>query len=98
VKRPVFQCCATMSDGEEVHSPELGPCSLQHLPPELDSKSDLPDNETPKKKQNHKRLCIPWQHVLCFLKGDEATMGEDEMKLLITQAYNKIMEDVRMFS
>ena len=29
-------------------------------------------------------------------KGDEAVMGEDEMKLRMTEAYNKIMEDSRL--
>ncbi len=43
-----------------------------------------PEDELPKKKsRSYKRPSIQWEPVLHFVKGDEATHDEDEMKLQI---------------
>ena len=89
------------SDDEERQSPELGASSSKDPPPELESESESSDDGSAKKvrkvaNKSYKRPRIEWRTVLRFAKGDEATMGEDEMKLRITEAYNKIMEDSRL--
>ncbi len=38
-----------------------------------------------------------WNHVLDFVKGDDAVLGEDEMKTQIEQAARKFMEAGRIF-
>jgi hypothetical protein len=86
------------SSDDEAPSPDLGASSSKDPPPPLDSESSDEDEEVPipKSKKSYKRPRIEWREVLALSKGDDATMGEDEMKLLITQAYNQIMEDSRM--
>ncbi len=86
------------SSDDEAHSPDLGACSSKDPPPPLESESSDIEDQLPKKKGNksYARPRIEWREVIRFSKGDDAMIGEDEMKLQITQAYNKIMEDARM--
>ena len=90
------------SDEEAPHSPELGASSSKGPPPALDAESEASDDGLDKRvrkvsnKSYYKRPRIEWRAVLHFVKGDEATMGEDEMKLRITEAYNKIMENSKL--
>ena len=54
---------------------------LLHLNSTLLSESEASDDATPKKKsKSYKRLRIKWEPVLFFVKGDEATVDEGEMK------------------
>ena len=89
------------SDDDAPRSPELGASSSKDPPPEVESESEASDDGVAKKvrkvaNKSYKRPRIEWRTVLRFAKGDEAVMGEDEMKLRITEAYNKIMEDSRL--
>ena len=86
------------SSDDEAQSPDIGASSSKDPVPPLDAESSDEDEEVPipKSKKSYKRPRIEWREVLTLSKGDDATMGEDEMKLLITQAYNQIMEDSRM--
>jgi hypothetical protein len=89
------------SDEDAPHSPELGASSSKGQPPALDAESEASDDSMDQRvrkvsNKSYKRPRIEWRTVLHFVKGDEATMGEDEMKLRITEAYNKIMEDSRL--
>ena len=89
------------SDEEAHHSPELGASNSKGPPPELEAEFEASDDglDKPVRKvsnKSYKRPRIEWRTVLHFVKGDEVTMGEDEMKLRITEAYNKIMEDSRL--
>ena len=89
------------SDDEAPRSPELGASSSKDPPPEVESESQASDDGLDKQvrkvsNKSYKRPRIEWRTVLRFAKGDEATMGEDEMKLRITEEYNKIMEDSRL--
>ena len=86
------------SSDEEAHSPVLGAGSSKDPPPPLESESEHSDDELPKKKsKSYKRPRIKWDSVLYFVKGDEATVDEGEMKIQILSAANKIMDDARMF-
>ena len=102
MKRPVFHSTGPQmsSSDEEAHSPDLGASSSKDAVSPLDSESSDDDDQLPKPKPNGKksypRPRIEWREVIRLSKGIDATMGEDEMKLQITQAYNQIMEDARM--
>ena len=50
----------------------------------------------PKSKTGYRRPRIEWREVIHHKKGVDAILGEDEMKLQITQACNQIMEESRM--
>ena len=89
------------SDEEGPHSLELGASSSKGPPPALNAESESSDDGVAKKvrkvaNKSYKRPRIEWRTVHHFAKGDEATMGEDEMTLRITEEYNKIMEDSRL--
>ena len=86
------------SSDEEAPSPQIEASSSKDPPPPLDAESSDEEVELPfpKSKKGYKRPRIEWREVLCLSKGADATMGEDEMKLQITQAYNQFMEDSRM--
>ena len=93
-----FSCVSMSSDDEEAQSPVLGAGSSKDPPPPLESESEQSDDELPKKKsKSYKRPRINWESVLFFVKGDEATVDEGEMKIQIFSAANKIMDDARMF-
>jgi hypothetical protein len=64
-------------------------------PPLLDAESSDEEDELPmqKSKKSKKRPRIKWREVLTLSKGADATMGEDDMKLQITQVYNQFMGD-----
>ena len=86
------------SSDEEAASPVLGASSSKDPPPPLNSVASDDDDELPdqRRRKSHSRPRIEWQEVLKFEKGARAIMGEDQMKLEIAQAYNKIMDDSRM--
>ena len=89
------------TDDDAPHSPELGASSSKGPPPPLDAESEASDDGEDKRarkvaNKSYKRPRIEWRTVLHFPKGDEATMGEDEMKLRITEEYNKFMEESRL--
>ena len=72
----------------------IGAGSSKDPPPPLESESEQSDDELPKKKsKSYKRPRIKWEPVLFFVKGDEATVDEGEMKIQIHQALNKMMDD-----
>ena len=83
---------------DEAPSPETGACSSKDPPPPLQSESADDEDELPvsKRKSGYRRPRVEWREVLRHVKGDEALMGEDDMKLQITQASNQIMEESRM--
>ncbi len=85
------------SNEEEASSPVTGASNSKEQSPPLPSDSELTQDELPEKKsrQPYMRPRIQWQEVLRFSKGDDAIIEEDEMKLQILQAHNKIMEDSR---
>jgi hypothetical protein len=62
---------------------------------DADSK-DSEDQSACKKSRSYKRPPIEWENVVSFVKGDEATMDEDEMRSKVRAAATKIMEDSRM--
>jgi hypothetical protein len=75
----------------------LDASSSKDLPSDSDSESDdSEDDSAVKKCRSCKRQRIHWDNVVYFVKGDEATMDEDEMKSQVRVAANKIMEDSRM--
>ncbi len=87
-----------MSSGDEeaqiaAQSPNLGASSSKDPPPPLHAESSDEEDELPmqKSKKSYNRPRIEWREVLCFSEGADVTMGEDEMKLQITQAYNQFM-------
>ncbi len=93
-----FSCVSLSISDEEAPSPILGAGSSKDPPPEVDSKSEDSQHEMPKKKsKSSKRPSIKWESLLYFVKGDDATVDEGEMKLQILQASNKIMDDSQMF-
>jgi hypothetical protein len=58
---------------------------------DLSSDSDAESNESEdisacKKSRSYKRQPIAWENVVSFVKGDEATMDEDEMKSKVRAA------------
>ena len=73
------------SSDDEAQSPDIGASSSKDPPPPLDAESSDEDEEVPipKSKKSYKRPRIEWREVLALSKGDDATMGEDEMKLQI---------------
>jgi hypothetical protein len=75
------------SDDEEAQSSLLGARSLNWFPPPIDSESGSSEDALP---ENRSR--IQWRTVLKCATGDDAIMGENQMKLLITQAHTKIMK------
>jgi hypothetical protein len=71
--------------------------SSQDLPSDSDSESDDSENNSSRKKsRSYKRPPIEWENAVSFIKGDEATMDEDEMKSKVRAAAKKNMEDSRM--
>ncbi len=86
------------SSEKEAASPVLGARSSKDPPPQLNSVASDDDDELPDQPRlkSHSRPRIQWQEVLRFEKGARAIMGEDQMKLEIAQAYNKIMDESRM--
>ncbi len=76
---------------------DLGASGSQDLPSDSDPESDeSEDNSSRKKSRSYKRPPIEWENVVSFIKGDEATVDEDEMKSKVRAAAKKIMEDSRM--
>ena len=73
------------SSDDEAPSPVNGASSSKDPPPPLESESSDKEEEVPisKSKKSYKRPRIEWREVLALSKGDDATMGEDEMKLQI---------------
>jgi hypothetical protein len=66
--------------------------SLQDQPP--DSEYEESENDsTAQKCTSYTRTPIQWKNVIYFVKGDEATMDEDETKSQIQGAANRIMKD-----
>ena len=86
------------SSDDEAPSPETGACSSKDPPPPLQSESADDEDQLPvsKRKSGYRRPRVEWQEVMRHVKGDEALMGEDAMKLQIIQASNQIMEESRM--
>jgi hypothetical protein len=86
------------SSDDEAASPVLGASSSKNPPPQLNSVASDDDDELPdqRRRKGHSRPRIQWQEVLRFEKGARAIMGEDQMKLEIAQAYDKIMDESRM--
>jgi hypothetical protein len=73
---------------------QLGASSSKDLPSGSDSESDgSEDDSAVKKCRSYKRPRVQWDNVLYFVKGDETTMDEDEMKSQVRAAANKMMED-----
>jgi hypothetical protein len=64
------------------------PSGSQDLPSDSDLESN--DSEDNKKSRSYKRPSIEWENVVSFIKGDEATMDEDEMKSKVRAAAKKI--------
>jgi hypothetical protein len=76
---------------------DLGASSSKDLPSDSDSEpDDSEDDSAVKKCRSYKRQRIQLGNFVYFVKGDEATMDEDEMKSQVRAADNKIMEDSRM--
>ncbi len=60
---------------------DLGASSSKDLPSDSDSESDdSEDDSEVKKSRSYTRPRIQLDNVVYFVKGDEATMDEDEMK------------------
>ena len=76
------------SDEEEVQSPLLGSSRFNEPPPLVASDSGGSEDELPVEPPRNQ-----WRVVLKFAKGDDAMMGEDQMKHMIAQGCTKIMED-----
>jgi hypothetical protein len=75
---------------------DLSASSSKDLPSDSDSESDdSEDDSAVKISRSYKRPCIQWDHVVYFVKADEATMDEDEIKSQVQAVANKIMEDSR---
>ncbi len=73
------------------------PSGSQALPSDSDAESNESENiSVCKKSRSYKRPQIEWENVVSFVKGDEATMDEDEMKSKVRAATKNIMEDSRM--
>ncbi len=71
---------------------DLGASGSEELPSDFDSESDdSEDVSSVKKSRSYKRPPIQWANVVYFIKGDEATMDEDEMKSKEQAAANKII-------
>ena len=49
------------------------------------------DESACKKSRSYKRPPIEWENVVSFVKGDEATLDEDEMRSKVRAAAQKIM-------
>ena len=71
------------SSDDEAQSPDIGASSSKDPPPPLDAESSDEDEEVPipKIKKSYQRPRIEWREVPALSKGDDATMGEDEMNL-----------------
>ena len=86
------------SSDDEAPSPETGACSSKDPVPPLQSESADDEDElsVSKRKSGYRRPRVEWREVMRHEKGDEAVMGEDEMKLQSKPASNQIMEESRM--
>jgi len=72
------------------------PSESQDLSDSDADSNDSEDQSACKKSRSYKRPPIEWENVVSFVKGDEATMDEDEMRSKVRAAAQKIMEDSRM--
>ena len=79
------------SDDEEVQSPLLGSSRSNEPPPLVASDSGGSEDEFPVEPPRNQ-----WRTVLNLAKGEDAIMGEDQMKHMIVKGYTKIMEDSGM--